>query len=193
VLRATVADARALRELYMQDYVDCHRRVHPGAAGAARAEAWETVLGAVDFEALLEEVEGTRKSGGSHGSVRLLKCVATATSGAEAHCIVGYVLYELREKGPSRRRQRYCELVNIVVRANWRGCGAGRRLFEALCEDLACTAPAQAGDLRLYVAERNVGPLAWYRRLGFQNAGWQSELVGDTTVRFLRMARRSSS
>jgi len=141
-------------------------------------------LGAIDFEAVISDLSSSRKRGG--GAVRLLKCVETAHRGS----LVGYVLYELREKGTPRRRQRYCELVNIVVAAGHRSCGAGRLLFEALFEDLVCTAPVRAADLRLYVARSNTGPLEWYRRLGFRDVGRQTECIGGAQVDFLRMARR---
>jgi len=191
VCKATARDVQALRKLYERDYVTCHRNCHPGAAGAASEADWRSALGDADFEAVIDEVA----SNNGAGSVRLLKCVEVEGSGPQSHGkLVGYVLYELREKGSPRRRQRYCELVNIVVSEDHRGCGAGRRLFEALRSDLAGTASAaQAGDLRLYVAERNLGPLAWYRRMGFQDAGWQTERLNGAEVRFLRMTRRSSA
>mmetsp|Transcript_100176 Transcript_100176/g.311572 ORF Transcript_100176/g.311572 Transcript_100176/m.311572 type:complete len:255 (-) Transcript_100176:201-965(-) len=179
VCEAAPSDAGTLSELYWEDYVTCHRRLHRGAASAAD---WEAALGPVDFENVIREAAGGRSS------VRLLKCVDLKDQGPRS--LVGYVLYELREKGPPHKRQRYCELVNIVVRSQHRGCGAGRLLFEALREDLVRTAPARAGDLRLFVDKSNAGPLEWYRRLGFQEAGKQSECVGGTQVNFLRMAKR---
>lgn len=140
-------------------------------------------------------VEHEKAAAPSTAKVRLLKCVersSIGSGGEKQPKLVGYVLYELREKGPRRSRQRYCELVNIVVRGEYRGCGAGRYLFEALRRDLEKTAVAEAGDLRLFVAERNIGPLAWYRRLGFVVAGSQTEHIGGVQVNFVRMVLRHS-
>lgn len=184
VCRPSLRDAAALSELYRQDYVECHRRQQGGKAGVASVATWEEALGAVDFEAVIGDV-ASRKTA---GSVRLLKCVEKDRPGS----LLGYVLYELREKGSARKKQRYCELVNIVVRHEHQGCGAGRALFDALRSDLVQTAPVQADDLRLYVAKSNSGPLAWYRRLGFVDAGWQSERINGVQVDFLRMARRTA-
>lgn len=182
---ATMSDVHELTGLFMNDYVERHRRMHAKVRGTA-AE-WQTALGEIDFEAVLQEV-----SGGSGSSIRLLKCSKLGKDGVGTGTVVGYVLYELRTKGPPGRRQHYCELVNIVVSHDHQGCGAGRRLMEALHQDLGTTAKRQADDLRLYVAENNAGPLTWYQRLGFQHVGWQSEKVGDTEVRFLRMAKRQT-
>jgi len=182
---ATMSDVHELTGLFMKDYMECHRRMHANVRGTA-AE-WLTALGEIDFEAVLQEV-----SGGSGSSVRLLKCSKLGQDGVGTGAAAGYVLYELRTKGPPGRRRHYCELVNIVVSGDHQGCGAGRRLMEALHQDLAATATRQADDLRLYVAEKNAGPLAWYRRLGFQHVGWQSEVVGNVEVRFLRMAKRQA-
>ncbi|CAK0802291.1 unnamed protein product [Prorocentrum cordatum] len=152
----------------------------PGSTAEAHprlnAALGEDALGRVDFASVLDEVVATH----ARGTVRLVK----ATSGGRC---IGYVLYELRKKGPARSRQHFCELVNIVVRPEQRGCGAGRRLFEALERDLETTASREARDMRLYVAERNGGPREWYRRMGFEDAGWQTEQVGGEQVRFLRM------
>lgn len=179
VCTPSASDADVLADLY-GNYVGCHCSLHlDSASTSASVSQWEEALGFVDFPAVLEEVAAN----GSSGDVRLLKCVHGG------HCI-GYVLYELRKKGPKSNRQHYCELVNIVVRPDRRSCGAGRRLFEALEQDLRRTAAKEAADLRLYVAERNTGPMAWYRRIGFVDAGWQVERVGGAPVRFLRMVRR---
>lgn len=202
VCQATMDDVRVLSEIYAEDYVACHRTVHRRSpAGAAAAEEWEAALGPVDFKSVLEDVIANK--GG--GEVRLLKCVevfshATSTSpdgggacNATSNRPVGYVLYELRQKfqkGPKKRPQRFCELVNIVVRQELRGAGAGRCLFEAFCKNLQETASQQAEDIRLFVAESNVEPIQWYRRLGFRDAGFQSEQVGGQEVKFVRMIRK---
>eukprot|EP00931_Biecheleriopsis_adriatica_P068250 TRINITY_DN42231_c0_g1_i1.p1 TRINITY_DN42231_c0_g1~~TRINITY_DN42231_c0_g1_i1.p1 ORF type:complete len:266 (+),score=59.07 TRINITY_DN42231_c0_g1_i1:93-800(+) len=195
VRQAIANDAKALSSLYQQDYVDCHRGLHSDIpAGDAAVAEWEAALGAVDFDDVLAappqplrqkiQPKAGRKQI-PENSVRLLKCTARNSKSGTP---VGYVLYEIREKGPRTARQRYCELVNIVVQESSRGCGAGRALFDALREDLVQTAPEHAGDLRLFVAERNLGPLEWYRRIGFRESGWQTETIGGSTVRFVRMA-----
>lgn len=172
-------DVGALELLHDQDYVQAHKRMHKKPAANASTEEWETALGHVDFSALLQTPGGC-----TAGTVRLLKCVEDGRGPSP----IGYVLYELREKGsPGKRRQSYCELVNIVVGSEHRGCGAGRILLDALRADLAATAPSRSEDVRLYVAERNAGPRAWYTRLGFTPAGWQTECIGGAEVRFLRM------
>lgn len=196
VSAAGPSDVEALNVLYQQDYLQAHMRMH-GDVARASTEEWETALGPIDFASLLDS-----RGCSSEGDVRLLTCVEDdngnlITQGCRAGDTcrpVGYVLYELREKGsPGKRRQRFCELVNIVVNARHRGCGAGRLLFDALCDDLAATAPGRAGDLRLFVAERNVGPREWYKRLGFKDAGWQIEHLAGKEVRFVRMMRSKPS
>lgn len=194
---ATIHDAKALSSLFQQDYVQSHRELHSGSiSGSADGAEWEAALGAVDFEDVLaassqpqrqrkERKAGRNQSGAADKSVRLLKCIERSSTNG---CPVGYVLYELREKGPRTCRQKYCELVNIVVQESSRGNGAGRVLLDALQEDLAQSAPDHAADLRLYVAEQNCVPLNWYRRIGFRDAGWQTESIGGDTVRFIRMA-----
>lgn len=189
VCQATPRDAAALTDLYERGYVTCHRNMHRGSAACASLDDWRNALGRMDFEEVLCEVFANKGT----GDVRILKCAEEDAAGTPGRGrLVGYVLYELREKGPKTRRQRFCELVNIVVSAEHRGCGAGKKLFEALCADLASSAAVQATDIRLFVAERNAGPLAWYRRLGFENAGWQSEQLGSAEVKFLRMVRRTA-
>eukprot|EP00440_Ansanella_granifera_P052636 gb/GFBE01057070.1/.p1 GENE.gb/GFBE01057070.1/~~gb/GFBE01057070.1/.p1 ORF type:complete len:236 (+),score=62.03 gb/GFBE01057070.1/:1-708(+) len=198
---ATLRDAQALASLFRQDYVICHRGLHSGIpAGSAEISEWEAALGAVDFEEVLaspsqpsQPAQGKKKKGKqaavAEKSIRLLKI--TEKQAGAAGSPVGYVLYELREKGPRTARQKYCELVNIVVQESSRGCGAGRILFDALRDDLAQTAPDHAADLRLYVAEHNLEPLNWYRRIGFQDAGWQNETIGGDMVRFIRMSLKA--
>jgi len=202
VQEASLSDAQALSKLFQQDYLEWHRGLHEEVpAGAAGQAEWEAALGAVDFEEVLSppasEPAGKagkkKKAGkgrpaatGAERTVRLLKCTERKTSGRSL--LVGYVLYELREKGPRTARQKYCELVNIVVQSSSRGHGAGRVLFEGLRADLAASAPEFALDLRLYVAERNLAPTAWYRRMGFQDSGWQQEEIGGDKVCFKRMA-----
>lgn len=193
--------------MFRRDYLHRHQMLFSGGASEqAGDEAWETSLGKVDFESLLlgksrqprppqKLVRGAKQkgAGGRSGNsnddrnqVNVLACVERGESGA----LVGYVLYELREKGPASRRQQYCELVNIVVREQSRGLGAGRLLFEALEADLAQHAAGHASDLRLYVAERNEAPLAWYKRLGFKEAGHQWETIGEEPIHFYRLAWR---
>jgi len=197
VREAEIHDVNRLQELYMQNYVMSHSRQYSGLISSARTEDWESALGQIDFQGVLEEQLRTRKATKrqGQGSVRLLVCTQqfTGADGAQAshHKLVGYVLYELRSKGHSRSKQRSCELVNIVVLSSCPGNSSGRRLFGALCDDLQKTAPAEAQDLRLYVAERNLTPLEWYHRLGFKESGGQSEIVSGTSVRFLRMILRS--
>jgi len=173
VCPAAPADAESLQYLYTQDYLQIHKQMHQKVD--ANMKEWEVALGPVDFAEVLR---------GNDKDVKLLKCIDNSSSSSP----VGYILYQLREKGPrGKRKQRYCELVNIVVHSDHRGCGAGRCLFEAFCEDVVSTAPGFAGDLRLYVAEHNSGPRAWYKRMGFKDAGWQTECLGGSQVRFQRM------
>jgi len=177
VCAAEAADAAALTSLYEQDYLHAHRQMHEKSSAGASIKEWQAALGPIDFSELLMN---------SSDEVRLLK-LECIDDGCDPS-LVGYILYELREKGPrGKGRQRFCELVNIVVCSKHRGCGAGRLLFEALCSDVASNAPRHIGDLRLFVAERNADPRAWYTRLGFADAGWQTECVGGSEVRFLRM------
>jgi len=177
VCAAVPADAAALASLYEEDYLQAHRHMHEKPAAGASIEEWQAALGPIDFPDVLMS---------NSDEVRLLKLQYIDDSGEPS--VVGYILYELREKGPhGKRRQRFCELVNIVVHSKHRGCGAGRLLFEALCDDVASKAPSHMGDLRLFVAERNTAPRAWYKRLGFTDAGWETECVGGADVRFLRM------
>lgn len=214
---AAMADVHELTRLYEEDYVQCHRRLHRGAASKAEFSEWEEKLGVIDFEDVISEMSGkvgaAKQAGrGSKGDkvkrrdgartsadmpVRLLKCVEHASPGSDTDAkptLVGYILYEVRTKKERQRaRQHYCELINIVVREDYRGCGAGRFLFEALRADLKKTAPAEAGDLRLYVAERNTGPLTWYQRLGFVRAGFQTEEIGGVPVTFVRMVLRQQA
>jgi len=178
VCAAVPADAAALTAMYSKDYVQVHRQMHEKPAADASTQEWEEALGKTDFLSVLQQTKSSPT-----GEVRLLKCVAEGSDDP-----IGYVLYELREKGPKgKNRQRFCELVNIVVKSDYRGCGAGGLMFKALRADLALTAPSHATDLRLFVAERNASPTAWYTRLGFTEAGWQSECLGGSEVRFLRM------
>merc|ERR1711972_8137 len=102
-------------------------------------------------------------------------------------------LYELREKGSSTKRQQYCEIVNIVVNAQHRGKGAGRLLYEHLLHHLQRYHSLYAKDLRLYVAENNEAPRAWYARLGFRESGWQTEKIHGTEIKFVRMIKESNA
>lgn len=189
VCAAVVSDASELAKLYRQDYVWAHRETHfDTQAAEATLEEWEVALGSLDFRAVLVDAAKATKRG-VVSDVRLLKCV----DAGNARAVVGYALYELREKGSAKRKQRYCELVNIVVSAAYRGFGVGRLLFDEIQADLACEAPSYAGDIRLYVAQRNELPLNWYRRLGFKDGGWQSENVAGTEVKFLRMVLKKTA
>jgi len=177
VCAAEAADAPALNSLYEEDYIHAHRKMHDKPAANASSEEWQAALGPINFSDVLMSTSE---------EVRLLKLHS------EADGCVGYILYELREKGPhGKRRQRFCELVNVVVSSNHRGCGAGRLLLDALLADVASNAPGHNGDLRLFVAERNAAPRAWYKRLGFADAGWQTECVAGSDVRFLRMMMKN--
>eukprot|EP00928_Gymnodinium_smaydae_P047118 TRINITY_DN3142_c0_g2_i1.p1 TRINITY_DN3142_c0_g2~~TRINITY_DN3142_c0_g2_i1.p1 ORF type:complete len:223 (+),score=63.08 TRINITY_DN3142_c0_g2_i1:36-671(+) len=195
---AGVRDAAALTRLHEEGYVQAHRETHEGALAEASAEEWEKALGAIDFRAVLQEnakkpLANNKKEELAPGDVWLLKCFGGPGSKSDAkQSLVGYALCELREKGSAKKKQRYCELVNIVVSPDFRGAGAGRALFDGLLADLKRLAPAFASDLRLYVAEKNTGPMAWYHRLGFKNAGWQSETVAGTEVKFLRMMLKNN-
>jgi ribosomal protein S18 acetylase RimI-like enzyme len=172
---ASLGDAASLTSLYHQDYLHVHRRMHGEQAKDASIEEWEEALGPIDFSEVLSKPTD---------EVKVLTCVDDDYGQSP----IGYIVYEFRTKGArGKRRQHYCELVNIVVQSKYQGHGAGRLLFEALCKDVPATAPEHADDLRLFVAERNVGPKAWYTRLGFKHAGWQTERLGGVDVRFLRM------
>jgi ribosomal protein S18 acetylase RimI-like enzyme len=177
---AKTSDAAAILSLHDRDYVGAHRDIYAEAVSlAASDKEWGDALGNMDFA---EVLSGIKKG---DQDVRLLVCEDTSTA-----ALVGYILCELRSKGSKKKKQLYCEVVNVVVSESHRGCGAGRLLFEALCTDVSNAAPNHAKDLRLYVAEQNLGPTAWYRRLGFCDSGWQSETVGTDEVKFLRMIRR---
>eukprot|EP00931_Biecheleriopsis_adriatica_P115165 TRINITY_DN90992_c0_g1_i1.p1 TRINITY_DN90992_c0_g1~~TRINITY_DN90992_c0_g1_i1.p1 ORF type:complete len:234 (-),score=66.90 TRINITY_DN90992_c0_g1_i1:154-855(-) len=182
VRTARPSDAFGIQQLHDRDYIGAHRCIYAeDALRQASDTQWEDALGNVDFADVLRGMKAGEKD------VRLLVCMDR-----KKDVLVGYLLGELRSKGSKKKKQSYCELVNIVVREAYRnGCGAGRRLFEAFCADVKDAAPEHAGDLRLYVAEQNIAPLGWYRRLGFRDSGWQSESVAGTEVRFLRMIRKS--
>lgn len=180
---ARAADVSAVLQLHDKDYVSAHQHMYAEAAELdASDDQWGEALGNVDFA---EVVKGM-KAGDE--DVRLLVCV-DRNKGSK---VVGYALCELRSKGPKKKKQLYCELVNIVVAKSHHGCGAGRYLFDAFVADVKQAAPGHADDLRLFVAEKNQRPLAWYRRLGFRDSGWQVENVGGAEVRFLRMIRKEA-
>jgi len=177
-------DVKMLKQLYNDDYVQAHRQMHPSAHAASIAD-WEAALGPVDFDAVIRDQDA------AGGDVRLLKCVKDDSSAPpDEQPPMGYILYELRTKGtPGKRPQRYCEVVNVIVGKNQQGSGLGRLLYEEMLVDLEKTAKAHAGDVRLFVAKANARPLQWYRRLGFKDAGWQKECLGEIEVQFLRMMR----
>lgn len=185
-----LGDVTSLQQLYDQDYVQAHIKMHPSVGKGVSVGDWEEALGPVDFEAVICAQTKTP------GDVRLLKCVQIADSvPPEEQAPLGYILYELRAKGsPGKKPQRYCEIVNVVVGHKQQGGGLGRLLFEEMVADIEKSAKSHCGDLRLFVAKENARPLEWYRRLGFQDAGWQKEcLGGKSDVSFLRMTRKSSS
>lgn len=187
VSKPTLKDATALNCLYENDYVQCHRGLFDGSAASASMPEWKDALGDVDFRDVIRDTLADKGT----GSVRLLKC--TVSSGSKLLDVerpVGYVLYELRSKGPKKNRQRFCELVNIVVDDRYRGNGAGSVLLEALLDDLDKTAKAESGDVRLFVAEQNIAPANWYKRMGFAPSGFQNEKVGGDDVKFVRMIRK---
>lgn len=177
-------DVHALETLYDFDYVEAHRHCHGGAATTASREVWADALGRIEFDGVLADIA----QNGTSSPFRLVTCVED-----KSNVVVGYVLGELREKGPKKHRQFYTELVNIVVRSDFRSCGAAKLLFSAFREELARSAPKHSGDVRLYVAEQNKPPTDWYRRLGFKDSGWQAEIMGGEKVLFRRMIRNNQS
>lgn len=188
VCAPSLQDVTGLQLLYNQEYVQAHIQMHPSVTKTTSIADWEEALGHVDFEAII------RAQLKSPGDVRLLKCIQIAGSvPPEEQPPLGYILYELRTKGsPGKKPQRYCEVVNVVVGKKQQGNGLGRLLFEEMVADIEKSARPHSGDLRLFVAKANVRPLDWYRRLSFQDAGWQKECVGGKTeVSFLRMTRKS--
>jgi ribosomal protein S18 acetylase RimI-like enzyme len=168
-------------DLHDRVYIGAHSRIYAEAAALEASDAeWGEALGNVDFKMVLKGMKAGEED------VRLLVCVDLSCG-----TVVGYVLCELRSRGLKKKnKQLWYELVNIVVDEGYRGRGAGRHLFEAARADVKKSAPAHANDLRLFVAEKNEGPLGWYRRIGFKESGWQSETVGRAKVQFLRMIRR---
>lgn len=182
----SVTDVTGLRQLYKEDYVQAHMWMHPGVRGASFSD-WEEALGPVDFDTVIQTQCKAR------GDVRLLKCVEVVGSvSPEEQLPMGYILYELRAKGsPTKKPQRYCEVVNVVVAKKHQGSGLGRLLFEEMVTDIEKNTKQYSGDLRLFVAKANVRPLEWYKRLGFEDAGWQKENLGKTEVPFLRMTRKA--
>lgn len=180
---ARAADVSAILQLHDNEYVSAHQRMYDEAAELdASDDQWGEALGNVDFSEVLKGMKAGDED------VRLLVCI-DRNKGSK---VVGYALCELRSKGPKKKKQLYCELVNIVVAKSHHGCGAGRYLFDAFVADVKQAAPGHAGDLRLFVAEKNQMPLTWYRRLGFRDSGWQVESVGGAEVRFLRMIRKGA-
>jgi len=185
-LRQDVLD---LGRLHEEDYVevhrDMHRRMFQGALPrhSASMDDWKEALGPIDFEDVLTDLVRL----GDKSEVRVLICVDEA---CEESVVVGYILFELRQKGRGKARQRYCEVVNVVVAKGHRGRGAGRLLFEAMLSDLSRTAPAFSADVRLFVAQENEVPMNWYTRLGFKTGGMQSEKIAGVGVPFVRMIRR---
>jgi len=187
VCSPSLTDAAGLQQLYDDAYVKAHIQMHPSVWGASRSD-WEEALGPVDFEALMrEQLKGK-------ADVRLLKCVETGDSvPIDGQPPLGYILYEFRTKGsPGKKPQRYCEVVNVVVGKKHQGCGLGRLLFQEMEADIEQTFKSHKGDLRLFVAKANSRPLQWYRRLGFQDAGWQKESLGKAEVSFLRMTKKTA-
>jgi len=180
---ARAADVSAVLQLHDNEYVSAHQRMYAEAAELdASDDQWGAALGNVDFAEVLKGMKAGDED------VRLLVCV-DRNKGSK---VVGYALCELRSKGPKKKKQLYCELVNIVVAKSHHGCGAGRYLFDAFVADVKQAAPGYAQDFRLFVAEKNQKPLTWYRRLGFRDSGWQVESVGGAEVRFLRMIRKEA-
>jgi ribosomal protein S18 acetylase RimI-like enzyme len=176
------SDAAGLQQLYNDDYVKAHIQMHPFVWGASTSD-WEEALGPVDFEALIRD---------RSKDVRLLKCVEAEDSvPMEERPPLGYILYEFRTKGsPGKKPQRYCEVVNVVVGKAHQGSGLGRLLFQEMEADIEQSFKSHKGDLRLFVAKANARPMQWYRRLGFQDVGWQKESLGRAEVPFLRMTKK---
>lgn len=187
VCSPSLTDATGLQQLYNDAYIKAHIQMHPSVRGASTSD-WEEALGPVDFEALM------RDQSKGKADVRLLKCVEAGDSvPMEERPPLGYILYEIRTKGsPGKRPQRYCEVVNVVVGKTHQGCGLGRLLFQEMEADIDQTFKSHKGDLRLFVAKANSRPLQWYRRLGFQDAGWQKESLGKAEVPFLRMTKKTT-
>lgn len=185
-----LGDVLSLQQLYNEDYVQAHIKMHPSASKGVSVGDWEEALGHVDFEAVI------RAQSKAPEDVRLLKCVQIDGSvPLEQRPPLGYILYELRTKGsPGKKPQRYCEVVNVVVGHKQQGNGLGRLLFEEMVADIEKSTKSHCGDLRLFVAKENARPLEWYRRLDFKDAGWQKEcLGGKSDVLFVRMTRKSLS
>jgi ribosomal protein S18 acetylase RimI-like enzyme len=215
IMEPSLKDALQLAKLYKVDYVGIHSCVHSDLDGVNQAtfEEWEKALGPVDFNAVIADVAAAAgvqakkvksgknaKTGGGRGGkgrqepvVGIFKCTEKQAPSGKQSPVVGYILFELREKGSSTKRQQYCEIVNIVVSSHHRGLGAGRLLYEHLLRHLQECHPTHAKDMRLYVAERNDAPRAWYSRLGFRESGWQSEQVQGTEVKFVRMIKDANS
>jgi len=211
---ADACDASEVQTLYAE-YVGAHLRCYSDQIGTQDAsfEDWSKALCAISFDEVLSDIKASRavaqqtlrateppavaankaapKSRPLAGPVPgVLKC--TQRGAAEcAQPVVGYLLYELREKGEKKKRQRFCEIVNLVVSSSHRGLGAGNLLMKGLLDHLGLAAMPHAQDLRLFVAAENKVPRAWYSRMGFREAGFQPEKVNGETVGFIRMIRNS--
>lgn len=199
VTGASLADVKQLTELYDKDYVATHMRLHGEREGSCQTSLmdWEKALGEVDFDAVITDIAESKttkpKKGKSKAKtepiIGLLKCTHKEAQYGKSSVVVGYLLYELRV---NQKKQKFCEIVNVVVSSEYRNLGAGRLLYDHLKHYLHENHPAFATDLRLYVAEFNQAPRSWYLRLGFKDSGCQVEKIQGDNVKFLRMINELS-
>eukprot|EP00403_Amphidinium_massartii_P030762 CAMPEP_0178396642 /NCGR_PEP_ID=MMETSP0689_2-20121128/13833_1 /TAXON_ID=160604 /ORGANISM="Amphidinium massartii, Strain CS-259" /LENGTH=253 /DNA_ID=CAMNT_0020017321 /DNA_START=26 /DNA_END=784 /DNA_ORIENTATION=+ len=176
------SDVQSLYSEYVQAHVNCYA-AHPNM-GDVSFEEWAKALSAISFDQVLSDIQGsaaavqqsqsapqsptaTGKKAGSQKKRPLaepvpgvLKCIARGATPADTS-VVGYLLYELREKGEKKKKQRFCEIVNLVVSESHRGHGAGNLLLQGLTDYLEAAAVPHAGDLRLFVAAGNKVPREW--------------------------------
>ena len=97
-----------------------------------------------------------------------------------------YAQLALRPAPPCIRAHAPLEVVRFYVDAPWHGRGLAQALMEALMDTARALG---AGGLWLGVWERNARAIAFYRRMGFAEAGSQVFVLGRDRQRDLVLAR----
>mmetsp|Transcript_56375 Transcript_56375/g.126791 ORF Transcript_56375/g.126791 Transcript_56375/m.126791 type:complete len:211 (-) Transcript_56375:301-933(-) len=140
---ADAADASEVQSLYAE-YVGVHQECYSGhpVTETASFEDWAKALSAISFDEVLTTIQASvaesplsatdqptavaankaapKKRLPAEPVPGVLKCTQRGAQD-RAQSVVGYLLYELREKGEKKKKQRFCEIVNLVVSSHHRG------------------------------------------------------------------------